>query len=708
MITGKTLLLHEEGLRRLTEDNRVILAGKEEERKRVPDKVKQYKLNPTDDGFGSLFDVYSFQTVFFFSGYVDGGSGIFGENRELERTLDLCSQFGVARMVFLTSYDSLNYTSVYEGDVLVPEKRYQDTRALEIGQLEEYCSFLSKSRHQKLIILRVPYLGGEDNSNLYLGKIFESLKRKENINLPYGGNAFIDFVGESDLTGLMLRITEEEEEESGIYNVSSGYKHTWEEFSMILKKLNPEITIHTQNSLESPGYGAYPDYPEQLRRIYGWIPVEDVIDGLFASYNLFQEKLNNGKKRRGKLLSGLFEQDGRLVKYTELLVGFLVTEFLNHYISSSLYFDSIDIRLFFVVIMGTVYGIRLGLLSAVLASFSLFMHYQRIGVDWTLLFYNVENWIPFMIYLTAGSVTGYVKNKKTEEIKFVKEEYDLLRDKYLFLNEVYKGAIENKGEYKKQILGFKDSFGRIFDAVQKLDNILPQSVFMEALDVMEDIMENRTIAIYSVDGYERFGRLVVCSSSLSTSLKKSLMLSEYPQMFQDVKSGKVWKNETFIPNCPVYANGIFRDGHLVMFVCLYEAQVQQYGMDYMNIFRILCGLVQTSFLRALEYMEAAEAKIYYEDTNVMKPDKFREILNVQKEMKEKKVADYILLQLDKVDRKQASGVLSQVIRNTDTIGEGNDGKLYLLLTQVNEESFHFVEERLKKTGVVYKLVGKAG
>lgn len=708
LITGKTLLLHEEGLKRLAEDNRVILAGKEDIRKTLPDKVKLYNLNPTDDGFGSLFDVYSFQAVFFFSGYVDGGDGIFGEDKELERTLDMCSQFEVNKMVFLTSTDSLNFSAAYEGESLIPEKRYQDIRALKIGQLEEFCNFFSKSHHQKIIILRVPYLGGEDVGSLFLGEVFKSLEKKEKVNLPYGGKTFLDFVGENDLAGLMVRIVEEEEDEGGSYNVCSGYQHTWEEFCSILKMLNPGIIIQSQNAVESSGYRVYSGYPESLRRIYGWIPVEDVMDGLISSYNLFHGRKHDGKKGVGKFFLSLFEQEGKLVKYVELLIGFLAAELLNQYISSSSYFNIIDVRLFFVVIMGTVYGIRVGLLSAALACFSLFMYYHKIGVDWTLLFYNVGNWIPFMIYLTAGSVTGYVKNKKTEEIKFAKEEYALLRDKYLFLNDVYKGAIENKGEYRKQILGFKDSFGRIFDAVQKLDNILPQSVFMEALDVMEDIMENRTIAIYSVDSFERFGRLVVCSSPLSTNLKKSMALSDHPQMYQAVKNGKIWKNDNFTQDCPVYANGIFRDGHMVMFVCLYEAQVQQYGMDYMNIFRILCGLVQTSFLRALEYMEAAEEKIYYKDTNVMKPDKFHEVLTVQKEMKEKKVADYILLQLEKIDRKQASSVLSQVIRNTDTIGEGNDSELYLLLTQVNEENFHFVEERLKKTGIVYKMVERAG
>ena len=82
------------------------------------------------------------------------------------------------------------------------------------------------------------------------------------------------------------------------------------------------------------------------------------------------------------------------------------------------------------------------------------------------------------------------------------------------------------------------------------------------------------------------------------------------------------------------------------------------------------------------------------------------ILEVQREMKDKGVADYILLHLNNTDRKYVSGELSQIIRTTDTIGERNNGNLYLLLTQVNEDSFHFVEERLSKTEITYKIAGK--
>ncbi len=273
---------------------------------------------------------------------------------------------------------------------------------------------------------------------------------------------------------------------------------------------------------------------------------------------------------------------------------------------------------------------------------------------------------------------------------------------------VYRSAVENKGEYKKQILGFKDSFGRIFDAVQRLDNILPQSIFIEALLTMEDILENRSIAIYSVDQYERFGRLVVCSDQLRTKLPKSMVLEESGGLFEMVRERKIYKNTEMQEGMPVYASGIFREEKLVLFVVIYEVNPDQYGMNYMNIFRILCGLVQTSFLRALDYEELAEEKIYYPQTNVVRRERFMEILAVQSEMKEKKIADYVLVKLEEKERHKVSDSLSRIIRAADVIGEGTDGNLYVLLAQVNLESFHFVETRLAGTGLSYQVVEKVG
>ena len=62
------------------------------------------------------------------------------------------------------------------------------------------------------------------------------------------------------------------------------------------------------------------------------------------------------------------------------------------------------------------------------------------GMNATVLFYNIENWIPFAIYFMSGSITGYVANKKADALRYLKQEYSLLRDKYLFLDQVYHGG----------------------------------------------------------------------------------------------------------------------------------------------------------------------------------------------------------------------------------------------------------------------------
>lgn len=119
-------------------------------------------------------------------------------------------------------------------------------------------------------------------------------------------------------------------------------------------------------------------------------------------------------------------------------------------------------------------------------------------------------------------------------------------------------------------------------------------------------------------------------------------------------------------------------------------------------------LVQTAFLRALEYTELTEEQTYYPDTNVMRSNRFMELLSVQEEMKERLIAEYVLVRLDETDKQKVSNTLSRIVRTTDIIGEGSDGRLYLLLTQANRENFRFVENRLAATGLRYRVTEKVG
>ena len=704
LVTGCTSLLKKNMFDHLREDIRVILAD-DASAYAEGTKGRVYRYGPEDRSFAQLFDVYSFHTVIYVSGYADGGTGMVNEVLKLEQVLLQSSRAHVDKVIVLASIESMNYVPVIGNGGAEMGKDYYQAQALMAGQLEEMCRFFTRTTSLKIVTLRLPYLADNTNEKNFLGRIFGQALHDGKVLLPYREEDRLDFISQKELGDLVRRVIDEDEDKSGSYVAISGYRHTYGDLAEVLKAAEPELKIIYENHADVMNWE---DYPYGLRKRYGWIPREDVVEQLGTLYDRYRRYSGKEKKNLFDWISILLQGGTGLIKYVELTVLFVLSELLHYFMGDGVYFRFVDVRLFFIVIMGTVHGIWIGVLAAVLSCIALLIQYLQSGTYWTILFYNVENWIPFTIYLMAGSVTGYVKNKKTEEIKFSQEEYSLLRDKYIFLNEVYQSAVENKGEYKKQILGFKDSFGRIFDAVQKLDNILPQGIFLEALLIMEDILENHSIAIYSVDQYERFGRLVACSDQLRNKLPKSAVLDEIGGLFKTVKSGKVYKNTEMTEGLPVYANGIFRDNKLVLFVVIYQVSAEQYGMNYMNLFRVLCGLIQTAFLRALDYTELAEEKIYYPGTNVMRTDRFVEVLAVQEEMKEKKVAEYVLVRLEETDKRKVSDVLSRMIRTADVIGEGRDGKLYLLLTQVNAENFHFVENRLAGTGLAYHVTEKAG
>ena len=705
LITGKTDIFTREAILLLAEEYRVILAGEAAFEEKLPN-VQVYRTNPSEEKFGQLFDVYSFQAVYYVSGYVDGGQGLYGESRQLEQVFLECSRARVEKLVFLSTVESQNYVSQYGKSGMITQKDYPASYSFCAAQAEDMCRYFAKKTKVLTVILWLPYLSGRLNDQNFLGSIFHNIYEKNKIFLPHHAEDRVDFLAFSDLAELLIRITEETEDEGGSYYAVSGYRHTWSDLEEMLKLISPDTQVIYENY---PDTIAWPDYPLELRKTYGFVPVEHVMEDVGACYRRFVREVISGRRGlRARLAEWLLGRGKGLLQYLEVLLLFLLTELISSFTSESVYFKFADVRLMYIVIIGTTYGMKLGIFAAALECVVLVFQYALIGMNGTFLFYNVENWIPFAIYLMAGSITGYIRNKKQEEIEFSRKEYSLLRNKYIFLNDVYRGAVETKGEYKRQILGFKDSFGKIFDAVQKLDGELPESIFLEGLRVLEDILENHSIAIYTLDKWQRFGRLAVCSNSQLPKLMKSLKLEDYRELYEQTAKGEVFKNTKLQEGLPMYACGVFRGDLMVLLITIQEAGAEQYSMHYMNIFRILCGLVQTSFLRAMDFQELQEASIYYPGTQVVYPERFRQLVDIQSDMKEAGVADYVLLRFEQTDKRQVSEALAGTIRATDTLGAGEDGRLYLLLAQMNRKNFSVVSKRLEANGLHFEIAEEVG
>ena len=89
LICGNTQLFTENALMHLAEEYQVVIAG-DISLKTKHKKIIVYHTNPQEEQFRQLYDVYSFQAVYFVSGYADGGEGLFGEVQQLEKVMLEC------------------------------------------------------------------------------------------------------------------------------------------------------------------------------------------------------------------------------------------------------------------------------------------------------------------------------------------------------------------------------------------------------------------------------------------------------------------------------------------------------------------------------------------------------------------------------------------------------------------------------------------
>lgn len=382
-------------------------------------------------------------------------------------------------------------------------------------------------------------------------------------------------------------------------------------------------------------------------------------------------------------------------------------EFLNGVTKTSVQFKYVDFRLLYVMLMGTLHGLRTGLGAAVLAGISCLAAYINNGMDWRILLYNIDNWLPFACYMIIGAASGYIKDRLRNDLRHLEDEKKTLEERYIFLNELYAGALQNKGQFKNQIMSYRDSFGRIFEVTRRLNNVVPDAVFKEALGALEDILENETICIYTLDEYRSFGRLMVCSKQIAGTTTKSMDLKKLRLMTEAFREGEVWSNTQRLLGYPEYAAPIFRGDQIVALITIQKVKYEQMAMYYENLIRVLCGLIQVSLLRAVEYTEHQEKDIYISGTYIMKPEHFKEALRWKDSMEEEGISEYSLLHINTTPEtiKEVGNLISSRLRATDILGQGANGELYLVLSQTSEENIGFVLKRLQESGVDFRQIG---
>jgi len=438
---------------------------------------------------------------------------------------------------------------------------------------------------------------------------------------------------------------------------------------------------------------------QSMREYYGWF-AKDLLENEIEEIVHMLCK-NRKQKEKKKVRTTRNEKLQRWLLITlEMIAVFLAAEFMTSWTAENYRIDYVDFRLLFVVIMGVTHGTGAGIVASILACMGYFSR-DIFESNIQIIFFNIENWLPFAAYFLSGTIVGHFRDKSVETLRFTNEQQEILEGKYKFLNELYTKTLENKEEYSRQLIGYEDSFGKIYQVVRKLNSSLTDNIFYEAVYSIEEILKTTSVAIYTIGKNSHFARLNVCSREVNARLAKSLDLVEYPNLQELLLQNQHWYNVDGIKQYPAYAAPVWKDDMLQGMIVIWNAPAKQMTMDYYNKFCILSGLVQDALIRAIEFGEHQLHNQMVDNTKILKPQYFEEILTMKEKMGKEGMSDYMLLKLraEHMTLFDIGEAVSKSIRNTDTLGMREDGGIYLLLAQTNEKSLQIVKSRLMEKGI---------
>ena len=635
-----------------------------------------------------IFSTYDFEQIIYFSNYLTFHGETRGEAEMLRKILQLCREKRNMRIVYLTG----------------PERLYDvpTGKTLLVSEMENLCREYAKLYKITVKIIRSPYLYSEQYEKDFLNTVFREISAEQKITFQEDESQRMFFLSMQDLAELMYKIFDNWDEKEEILNIADVFDHCFKDLGDKLTELCPHLKV---------SYARYSIMENMLkddkiiRYKYGWFPKISILEELPELYEHYQER-NNIKAGRLDIIKHILSKYKTVVRAVEFAAFFILFELLNGIAGNQAQFKMIDLRLIFVVLFGSTYGINYGIAAAAAESLSLIRAFEAEGSSWYVLFYEPSNWIPFIFYFAVGAICGYIRMKNKDNVQFIKEENNLLQEKFLFTREMYQETIEDKNLYKKQILGSKDSFGKIFDITRKLDVIQPQELYIETIRVLEDVLENKTFGLYTLNRENGYGRLETASAQVQGNYPNSIKLSEYSAAMEELENGNVWANREFLEKYPMYMAGVRKNGELVMLICIQQASREQMSLYFLNLFKILSGLVETSLLRALEYQKAVEYRQYVKGTHILKTEYFEERLKVQHDMREQKLASYVLLKVEysEMSLKEADEILRSKVRENDVWGISESKELYLMLVQTDKEALPNILARLKQAGLVCRQI----
>ena len=155
---------------------------------------------------------------------------------------------------------------------------------------------------------------------------------------------------------------------------------------------------------------------------------------------------------------------------------------------------------------------------------------------------------------------------------------------------------------------------------------------------------------------------------------------------------------------------MYRDGAPAVLIFVRQVAESQMTLYYQNLFRILCGLVESALGRAFDYEDVAQDKHCIAGTCVLNESAFGRELAAEQALADNKMGSFLLLRvvpgLEPVG--ELVGAIGSAIRESDAAGLVDGDMLYLLMRQAGMSDLPIIHKRLGAQHIAVEPVDSEG
>lgn len=701
-----------------------LLTGTKSQGKRHPGVFEQYDFPYDSDSIKDVLDSATPDLVIFTGAY-DGNFSSRSTRREsMYYVSGLINILMAAQMLGVKSFAYISSHEVFEESYLNPVTEEEPptpltTRGMLIAQGENLVIRYGETSKMDTTVLRLDHLywlprNRKEVSEPHAQLCLAALKDRK---IPASEKKIFSSLFVADAVFAVYAILTREQRQHRVYHLTSGQEENEMEIAGLVRDCCGYPVVIKDNTVGLTKRNIMAD--TRIKEEFGIstrFGFRDRIPFIMDYMNQHKQDFLLYEEYQGSWLRQMWHKVQHTVRmllpFAENGAVFLLVFLLNNRTADSEYFRRLDVFLLYVVLFALFYGKRQAILAAFLSTLGFIFRqsYYRTGVE-VLVDYNIYIWMAqlFIVGMAVGHLRDsirLVEEDKNEQIVFLTGQLEDIYD-------INSTNLKVKNILEDHIISYGDSLGTLQSLTKSLDTLDPGEALYKAADVLCQVLQTDSVAIYKISNGD-YCRLMAATTQEARELGKSFRYSQEPELVESMKKREVYVNRTLRDHLPMLAYGLGTQEKTEYIIMVWNLRFEQMSLRQMDLLKTLGDMIESTITRSGKHLEALSDKRYISGTDILKKAAFEEQLQTARQVAQRGYAEISLvwirsakLEGERTDRhgmlERISDILSKNLRETDAVGVGKDGRVYMLLTNSGAREAQVVIDRLEEKGIRCEL-----